>query len=152
MFDNSRKLFNFFNGIIRIFFFINRLEALILFMKIHIDIISVEKRQSYKENVNKNLKILEEIKKERHEISKIFIGLQKVKTLDFSKLINIENLENSEIKELFEFDDSNIAKKRCQLCLHDIDVDGKTKLFSGEFHILCINYWINVIDNNSPFS
>jgi hypothetical protein len=72
--------------------------------------------------------------------------------LDFSKLIVIDNLENSDIKELFEFDEININKKRCHLCLHDINIDGNTNIFSGDFHILCINYWINAIDNNSPFS
>ena len=131
----------------------NRLEALILFIKMNINDISLENIKLFKENLQKNIKTFDEITNERKEISLIFLNLQKLKILDFSKLILIDNLENSEIKELFEFDDSNtINKKRCQLCLHDIGVDGNTKLFSGEFHILCINYWINAIDNNSPFS
>ena len=148
MFDNSRKLFNFFNGIIRLFFLLNRLEALILFIKKNLN----DNKNNLNKNIEKDLKILDEIRNERKEINRIFVSLQKVKILDFSRLIEIDNLENSNIKELFEFDDKDIHKRRCQLCLHDIDVDGKTKLFSGEFHIICINYWINVIDNNSPFN
>lgn len=115
-------------------------------------IINKENKDLIRENIKNNLKIFEDINFSRKEISKIFLILEKNESLDFKKLILIENLENSEIKELFVFDEENLGKKRCQLCLHDIDIDGKTNIFSGEFHILCINYWINVIDNNSPFN
>ena len=153
-FDNSRKLYNFFNGIIRVFFLLNRIEALIIFIKSNLDEISNQNKNKefYKEQSSNNFKVFNQIKNERNEISNILLSLYKVKILDFSKLIVIDNLENSSIRELFEFDDVNIYRKRCQLCLHDINVDGNTKLFSGDYHILCINYWINAIDNNSPFS
>lgn len=42
-------------------------------------------------------------------------------------------------------------EKVCMLCLNDLDSDNHTNLFSYDFHILCINFWLNCVDNKSPF-
>jgi hypothetical protein len=42
-------------------------------------------------------------------------------------------------------------EKVCMLCLNDLESDIHTNVFSYDFHILCINFWLNCVDNKSPY-
>ena len=151
-FENSRKLINFFNGIIRFLVFFNRIESLNLKIKEDSDKINPITKNNFKQNILTNIDLINEIKKNCKKIFDIFAFFEKSNVLDFKKIIEFENLKNLKIKELFEIKFNELDKNRCHLCLHDLDVDLKTNIFSKDFHIICINYWINIIDNNSPFN
>jgi len=151
-FENSRKLINFFNGILKFFIVFNRVESLNSIINDNLNSINKELVKNIKDNICSNKNFIEEIKKFQAKISSFFKFFQCCKHLRFNKIIDFEAFNNLEKKELFEINLDDIDKQRCQLCLHTLDSDMKTRLFSGNFHITCINYWINLIDNNSPFN
>ena len=41
--------------------------------------------------------------------------------------------------------------KLCLICMNELSIDNHTNLFSFDFHIICINFWLNCVDNRSPF-
>lgn len=131
---------------------LSRIESLNLKIKENLNAFDDKLIAKIKDNLNSNSDLLHELNKLKSEIFNYFKFFEKCGILNFSKLIEFESLKNLEIKELFEINLEEIEKNRCQLCLHELDCDLKTQLFSGDFHIICINYWINVIDNNSPFN
>jgi hypothetical protein len=42
-------------------------------------------------------------------------------------------------------------EKVCMLCVNDIESDIHSNVFSYDFHTLCINFWLNCVDNKSPY-
>lgn len=152
LFENSRKLNNFFNGIIRLLIFFNRLESLNNKVNENIKSLRIEFQETVSQNISTNSGFIIEIKKIVKKIKAHFLYFETCQALGFNKIIEFETLKNLEISELFQLDLKAQEKPRCQICLHCLDLDSHTKLFSGDFHIACINYWINVIDNNSPFN
>lgn len=152
MFQNSRKLINFFNGIIRFLMLLSRIDSLNSAINKQLKNCENKFIEKIQDNLNSNKELIQELGKIKNKVFEHFKFFERCKKLDFSKLIEFDTLKNLEIKELFEINLEEAQKLRCQLCLHDLDCDLKTQIFSGEFHIICINYWINVIDNNSPFN
>jgi len=152
MFQNSRKLINFFNGILRHLMLFCRLES--LNSKITNELNSFDKNftEKIKDNIRSNKDLIQDLNKIRSKIFEYYKFFEKSKNLNFNKLIEFDSLKNLDIKELFEINLEEIENNRCQLCLHDLNSDLKTQLFSKEYHIICINFWVNVIDNNSPFN
>jgi hypothetical protein len=61
--------------------------------------------------------------------------------------------EMLDLKLLNKLDEKNEIKddKLCLICMNELDIDNHTNLFSFDFHILCINFWLNCVDNRSPF-
>lgn len=152
MFENSRKLMNFFNGIIRLLMLLNRMESLNSNISKGLNNFDRKFTEKIKDNINSNKDLFQDLNKIRSKIFEHYKFFEHFKNLNFNKLIEFDTLRNLAKKELFEIDLEETQKLRCQLCLHDLYCDLKTQIFSGEFHIICINYWINVIDNNSPFN
>jgi len=152
MFQNSRKLMNFFNGIIRFLMLLSRLESLNSIIIKELSNCDKKFSEKIKDNVNSNQDLIQELSIIRTKIFDYYKFFEACKYLNFKKLIEFDTVKNLGIKELFEINLDETQKLRCQLCLHDLDCDLKTQIFSGEFHIICINYWINVIDNNSPLN
>jgi hypothetical protein len=152
MFQNSRKLINFFNGIIRHLMLFSRLES--LNSKITKELNSFNKNftEKIKDKISSNKDLIQDLNKIKSKIFDYYKFFEKSKNLNFNKLIEFDTLKNLDTKELFEINLEEIENNRCQLCLHDLDCDLKTHLFSEEYHIICINFWVNVIDNNSPFN
>ena len=58
---------------------------------------------------------------------------------------NIDKIKNQQV----EVNDN--IETYCKLCLHDINSEGNKNVFGYDFHISCINLWVNLIDINSPF-
>ena len=58
---------------------------------------------------------------------------------------NFDKIKNQQI----EINDN--INNYCKLCLHDINNEGNKNVFGFDFHISCINLWVNLIDINSPF-
>ena len=58
---------------------------------------------------------------------------------------NFDKIKNQQI----EINDN--INNYCKLCLHDINNEGNKNVFGFDFHISCINLWVNLVDINSPF-
>ena len=151
-FENSRKLMNFFNGIIKLFLLMNRLQSLNSKISANMKNMQKDLSESIASNICTNENLIQENEKLKIKILELFKFLENCKNLNFHKIIEFDTLKNLDIKEIYEINFERNERQRCLLCLHDLDVDLKTQIFSAEFHILCINFWINVIDNNSPFN
>ena len=83
------------------------------------------------------------------EISSESIMIIKNLNDEFPDLID----EMLELRLLNKLDEKIEIKddKLCLICMNQLDIDNNTNLFSYDFHILCINFWLNCVDNRSPF-
>jgi hypothetical protein len=69
-----------------------------------------------------------------------------------SQKFNYRNIIESHIIEKVHCDYSEAKNdKVCLICLHELEVDTYTNVFSFDFHIQCINFWLNCVDNVSPY-
>ena len=58
------------------------------------------------------------------------------------------NKLNNLDKEKFVTKDN---EKDCLLCLQNLNKEGNTNVFGYDFHINCVNIWLNLIESNSPY-
>ena len=47
--------------------------------------------------------------------------------------------------------DMSISNSICNLCFTELKESISTNIFLHDFHINCINFWINFVDQHSPY-
>ena len=124
--SNSKPLINFLNG---------NIQLLVNYAKF----IATKNLINIK-NVNINQKLFQ-------KIYEFMIKFQK--SSNYGNLINKELLES--IKNQKIDIDKIIDKGGCRLCLHSLDNEKYENVYGYDFHITCINVWVNLVDLNSPF-
>ena len=122
---SNKRLSDFLNG---------NLQLLILYAKF----IATKNYLNFKKgNVNQKL------------FQKIYeLMLKLSKSENFGELFEKNNFEKIKNQQV-EVNDN--IETYCKLCLHDINNEGNKNVFGFDFHISCINLWVNLIDINSPF-
>ena len=70
---------------------------------------------------------------------------------NFSKLIKKEMFEELEKEEHSKYE-FNEKDNGCSICLQSLTKEGSTNVFGFDFHISCINIWLNLIQSKSPFN
>lgn len=130
-FESDRKLTDFINGSIQILLMSKKLYSTIRKCEI-----AVNKDSSY------YTAILNCLDKEMRSTTE--------EGLDGNKMID-ENLLN----KLKTFDDvscfSSKNSNSCCICLHELSLENQTNVFSFDFHTSCINFYINLVDSQSPY-
>ena len=70
---------------------------------------------------------------------------------NFSQIIRKEILEELEKEEQNQYT-FNEKDNGCSICLQSLTKEGSTNVFGYDFHISCINLWLNLIESKSPFN
>jgi hypothetical protein len=129
IFEKDRKLFTFLNSTIQILYFFDKFNSLLEEMK--------EKMESkHKENILKEIKEILKVPSEKFNISQIIDNSAVSEYEEYNPRILKEEIKNNKI---------------CHICLHKLEGENNTNVFSYDFHIVCINFWLNLVDNQSPF-
>lgn len=124
----NKRLINFINGIIRLLLFNNKFNGTKEFIKNS----KLETNRKYYDEIVSLIKTLSN--------SKNFASV-----VDRNKLNELNNIPKIQLR------DNDENRKDCQLCLHS-DLNEKiTNVFGYDFHIRCINVWLNLISAKSPF-
>ncbi len=146
LFEKDKRINNFFGSIFQFLSFWIKIANLKKELK---NILSNDKIQSLDKNsVKEIIELLED------EFLQNFTEINK--TLFYNKikdyiLINKENIFSSSRIQNIEEELNKINFMICWICLNKLDDDLHTNTFNYDFHILCINFWLNLVDNYSPF-
>ena len=124
--ENNRQLNNYINALIQFILFEARIKSLIAELK------SEDSNNNFKMNNN-------DIKDTILEI----IAIPEV---------NIEEGLVNKMKTYKPKLNYNNKDKVCYICLHNLSEESSTNVFSFDFHISCINFWLNLVDKQSPFA
>jgi hypothetical protein len=142
-FENNRKLENFLNSLIQFYTLgmnysntitnntiINNNESFNL------------KNLSYDlDNILNLINELKSIPPEKYNFIKYFES-EYIKNILNLKRRTIDEIEKKEIK----------STKICFLCLNKLlNNENHSNIFSYDFHVICINFWLNTVDNKSPY-
>jgi hypothetical protein len=132
-FEKDRKLHIFINSSLVFRTFAKRITYIMKFLKFY------PEYSNYTAEFNS-----EALEKHIHELGNLFDLL--------NEKFNFKNMTESHLIDKFhsEFKELKVDKV-CLICLHGLDVDINTNVFSYDFHIQCINFWLNLVDNISPF-
>lgn len=131
LFENDRKLTTFISSALQMIRFGNKIISALRCMDMNSD----KDLQNYRKKLIATLKDILKIPEEKFKIS-----LQ----------IDIVELEENIKPFVFNIQDTN--NQICHLCLHNLSNDTNTNIFGYDFHVNCINYWLNLITNHSPFN
>ena len=101
-----------------------------------------------------NILQLDEYKKE--DFKKIFISEKITKKISIFKNKSRKFIFEERIKDLLDNcsrvnTNINISNSYCNLCYTELKDMVSTNIFLYDFHITCINFWINCIDQHSPY-
>lgn len=140
-FENDRRLIGFFNASTQFCILCKRL----------VNLINIETFQDKLKEKNSSLiSTIENIKEDSNNIEQKIIDIKNIFKNSFD-----ENIFNKlKIKDFnFELNKLQNIKhsKLCMMCLHNLEDEPNTNLFSYDFHLSCINFWLNLVDNQSPF-
>jgi hypothetical protein len=141
-FENDRKLITFINGTLSLYFMFKKMST-------------AEKYLT--EYALKNNFPQSKIKSDKNifqRIDKIISNLESCSKLTFSKIFDQTVL--LKYKTFITPAESVLkSSKVCNICLNKLEDEAFTNLFSYDFHISCINYWLNAVKitetNCSPF-
>lgn len=131
LFEKDRKLINFINSSVQLLLFTIKIDF--TFSEIN------DKLNSFQ--------IINLIKKFENllEASKSSLDLRsKIDEVSFNKLHHYKPVLNVDHKDIKN-------QKVCTLCFHKLEEEINTNIFSFDFHIFCINIWLNGVDNTSPY-
>lgn len=123
---SNLKLVNYLNGIIYLL-----LDYTTLWNTKHFITNEISKKALVYEEV---LHLIKEISKGEN-FKQIFKedALNKLTNLDKEKFVTKNN------------------EKDCLICLQNLNKEGNTNVFGYDFHISCVNIWLNLIESNSPY-
>ena len=128
-FEKDRKLINFLNSTVQFLFFNDKFNSLLSELK-------------EKSDTSLRDKILIKLK----TLIKTPTGI-----FPISQVIDIDSLNKLEqFIPKIRSDDIRI-NKICHICLHKLEEEAYTNAFSFDFHVTCINFWLNLVDNKSPY-
>ncbi len=130
-FEKDRKLNTYLNSAVQILTFYKKFNSLLLEVK-------EPMKSESRENILMELKEILKLPSDKFNITQI---------IDESSVIKLEEYA-PELKMTKEEIKSN---KICHICLHRLEEENNSNVFSFDFHITCINFWLNLVDNKSPF-
>lgn len=93
---------------------------------------------------------LETNRKQYNEIVSLINALLQSKT--FASILDVNKLNELNTTPKIKCEGNPNNNKDCQLCLHSNLNEKITNVFGYDFHIRCINVWLNLIESKSPFS
>lgn len=116
-------------------------------------LIAIEKKikeinewKQYDLKLSQDFKLISDIiDKIRANGDNTFEGLNICHYFDELLLSHLDKFEEFYIK------DANDAKSKCSFCFLMLDPEPHTNIFGFDFHVPCINSWLNLVDTNSPF-
>jgi hypothetical protein len=134
-FEKDRKLSIFINASLQFVLFSKKIIGIVNFLK-------GSNYLNYCNEINAN-KLQSEVEK----IVKVMdsLGNEKFNFLGIMENSLFEKIKNNSKDDVIKTD------KVCFMCLHELDNEPHSNVFSYDFHIQCINFWLNCVDNLSPF-
>jgi hypothetical protein len=108
------------------------------------------------ENTYKNILELEEFRNEGIDNNNIDKNEKAKKIISDLKKNSKRFIYEERMKELLNFSSNlnnnfNLSNQYCNLCITELKDFPSTNIFLHDFHIHCINFWINTVDQRSPY-
>jgi len=122
LFSNDRKLANYINSSIQMIIFSIKIMSVLDELKLENKLKDIIQRTII------SLKELHEIPSEKFTL-----------TYNYDEKLMILT------KNLF------YEERSCYICLYNLTEEPYTNLYSKDDHISCINFWLNLVNNQSPF-